>query len=239
MLCPRNVHRIYLASVLLAAKLMDDNVFNNPYWAKVILSGIQAALGSLQIELNALPPTPVHLLSITMCAGVRCGVLVVCDWSWYAGAAASLSRDDTRLWRRSGESPRESCTGWSCLRCSSWSTGCTSRRTRLPRASESSRCWRTAGLRCLLRRTAPSRGPPRSHAWQLATAPATSAPNEDTSSTSTDSRILPSQPGEIGHACGSLATLVYGGDQISIRHNGAGRGRLPHTQTPSLLKFCQ
>ena len=36
-LCPRNAHRMYLASVLLAAKLMDDNVFNNPYWAKVIL----------------------------------------------------------------------------------------------------------------------------------------------------------------------------------------------------------
>ncbi len=39
-LCPRNVHRMYLAGVLLAAKLMDDDVFNNPYWAKVILSGI-------------------------------------------------------------------------------------------------------------------------------------------------------------------------------------------------------
>ena len=35
MLCPRNIHRIYLAGVMLAAKLMDDNVFNNPYWAKV------------------------------------------------------------------------------------------------------------------------------------------------------------------------------------------------------------
>ncbi len=34
-LCPRNVHRMYLTGVLLAAKLMDDNVFNNPYWAKV------------------------------------------------------------------------------------------------------------------------------------------------------------------------------------------------------------
>ena len=37
-LCPRNVHRMYLTGVLLAAKLMDDNVFNNPYWAKVTLS---------------------------------------------------------------------------------------------------------------------------------------------------------------------------------------------------------
>ena len=36
MLCPRNIHRMYLAGVLLAAKLMDDNIFNNPYWAKVI-----------------------------------------------------------------------------------------------------------------------------------------------------------------------------------------------------------
>ena len=36
MLCPRNVHRLYLAGVMLAAKLMDDNVFNNPYWAKVM-----------------------------------------------------------------------------------------------------------------------------------------------------------------------------------------------------------
>ena len=35
MLCPRNIHRMYLAGVMLAAKLMDDNVFNNPYWAKV------------------------------------------------------------------------------------------------------------------------------------------------------------------------------------------------------------
>ena len=28
---------MYLTGVLLAAKLMDDNVFNNPYWAKVTL----------------------------------------------------------------------------------------------------------------------------------------------------------------------------------------------------------
>ncbi|CAK0770280.1 hypothetical protein CVIRNUC_003751 [Coccomyxa viridis] len=35
MLCPRNIHRMYLAGVMLAAKLMDDNVFNNPYWAKI------------------------------------------------------------------------------------------------------------------------------------------------------------------------------------------------------------
>ncbi len=41
-LCPHNAHRMYLASVLLAAKLMDDNVFNNPYWAKVILLAAQA-----------------------------------------------------------------------------------------------------------------------------------------------------------------------------------------------------
>ncbi len=43
-LCPRNVHRMYLAGVLLAAKLMDDNVFNNPYWAKVIFSGMSTQL---------------------------------------------------------------------------------------------------------------------------------------------------------------------------------------------------
>lgn len=54
MLCPRNAHRMYLAGVLLAAKLMDDNVFNNPYWAKVVLSGEQEAVGSLWAELNAL-----------------------------------------------------------------------------------------------------------------------------------------------------------------------------------------
>ena len=35
MLCPCNIHRMYLAGIMLAAKLMDDNVFNSPYWAKV------------------------------------------------------------------------------------------------------------------------------------------------------------------------------------------------------------
>ena len=46
MLCPRNIHRMYLAGVMLAAKLMDDNVFNNPYWAKVRAASCQAGLNS-------------------------------------------------------------------------------------------------------------------------------------------------------------------------------------------------
>ena len=32
---PLNVHRLLITGVLLAAKLMDDNYFNNAYYAKV------------------------------------------------------------------------------------------------------------------------------------------------------------------------------------------------------------
>ena len=45
MLCPRNIHRMYLAGIMLAAKLMDDDVFNNPYWAKV-----RAAYATLEMK---------------------------------------------------------------------------------------------------------------------------------------------------------------------------------------------
>jgi hypothetical protein len=31
---PLNVHRLLITGVLLAAKLMDDNYFNNAYYAK-------------------------------------------------------------------------------------------------------------------------------------------------------------------------------------------------------------
>lgn len=42
----RNAHRLVLTSVLLAAKLMDDNLYNNAYWAKI--GGVSAS------ELNRL-----------------------------------------------------------------------------------------------------------------------------------------------------------------------------------------
>ncbi len=32
---PLNVHRLLITGILLAAKLMDDNYFNNAYYAKV------------------------------------------------------------------------------------------------------------------------------------------------------------------------------------------------------------
>ncbi len=63
MLCPHNAHRMYLASVLLAAKLMDDNVFNNPYWAKVILFAAWVLLNpSGQRSLLCVHQIWIHLL---------------------------------------------------------------------------------------------------------------------------------------------------------------------------------
>ena len=33
--CAQNAHRLLITAVLLSAKLMDDNIYNNSYWAKV------------------------------------------------------------------------------------------------------------------------------------------------------------------------------------------------------------
>ena len=35
----KNAHRMLITGVLLSAKLMDDSIYNNSYWAKVSLSG--------------------------------------------------------------------------------------------------------------------------------------------------------------------------------------------------------
>ena len=42
---------MYLAGVMLAAKLMDDNVFNNLYWAKV-----RAAYATLDMKAEVPQP---------------------------------------------------------------------------------------------------------------------------------------------------------------------------------------
>ena len=34
-LCTRNVHRVLLATTLVSAKLLDDECYNNTYWASV------------------------------------------------------------------------------------------------------------------------------------------------------------------------------------------------------------
>ena len=37
MLSLKNAHRLLITGVLLAAKLMDDSIYNNCYWAKASL----------------------------------------------------------------------------------------------------------------------------------------------------------------------------------------------------------
>ncbi|BDA42392.1 Cyclin-U4-1 [Coccomyxa sp. Obi] len=57
----RNAHRLVLTSVLLAAKLMDDNLYNNAYWAKI--GGVSAA------ELNMLEVLMLKQLGYSLFVG--------------------------------------------------------------------------------------------------------------------------------------------------------------------------
>lgn len=52
-LCTRNVHRVLLATTLVSAKLLDDECYNNLYWATV--GGVALPhLNSLEVELTQL-----------------------------------------------------------------------------------------------------------------------------------------------------------------------------------------
>ena len=52
-LCTRNVHRVLLAATLVSAKLLDDECYNNKYWASV--GGVSLAhLNQLEVEITSL-----------------------------------------------------------------------------------------------------------------------------------------------------------------------------------------
>ena len=52
-LCTRNVHRVLLATTLLSAKLLDDECYNNTYWAQI--GGVSLShLNALEVEVTAL-----------------------------------------------------------------------------------------------------------------------------------------------------------------------------------------
>ena len=52
-MCTRNVHRVLLATTLISAKLLDDECYNNKYWASV--GGVSLAhLNQLEIEAMSL-----------------------------------------------------------------------------------------------------------------------------------------------------------------------------------------
>lgn len=52
-LCTRNVHRVLLATTLISAKLLDDECYNNTYWASV--GGVSLPhLNQLEIEVVSL-----------------------------------------------------------------------------------------------------------------------------------------------------------------------------------------
>lgn len=52
-LCTRNVHRVLLATTLVSAKLLDDECYNNNYWASV--GGVSLShLNQLEVEVLSL-----------------------------------------------------------------------------------------------------------------------------------------------------------------------------------------
>ena len=52
-MCLRNVHRVLLATTLISAKLLDDECYNNTYWASV--GGVALThLNQLEVELMSL-----------------------------------------------------------------------------------------------------------------------------------------------------------------------------------------
>ena len=52
-LCTRNVHRVLLATTLVSAKLLDDECYNNTYWASV--GGVSLHhLNQLEVEAMSL-----------------------------------------------------------------------------------------------------------------------------------------------------------------------------------------
>ena len=136
MLCPRNAHRIYLTGVLLAAKLMDDNVFNNPYWAKVMLPAAQAVIPATSVQSPHKMPASLAILPHMNRLLLRYSrnQVTLPSPKHLVESRAQPNGLTKGLSCRLGGYPRESCMSWSSLRCSSSSTGCASPRTRWPRA---------------------------------------------------------------------------------------------------------
>ena len=59
-LCVRNVHRVILATTLLSAKLLDDECYNNNYWAQI--GGVSLShLNALEIEVMTLLEYEMHV----------------------------------------------------------------------------------------------------------------------------------------------------------------------------------
>ena len=59
-LCTRNVHRVLLAAALVSAKLLDDECYNNTYWASV--GGVSLShLNQLEVELIKLLNFSLHV----------------------------------------------------------------------------------------------------------------------------------------------------------------------------------
>ena len=59
-LCLRNVHRVLLATTLLSAKLLDDECYNNNYWAQI--GGVSLShLNALEVEVMTLLEYEMHV----------------------------------------------------------------------------------------------------------------------------------------------------------------------------------
>jgi hypothetical protein len=72
-LCTRNVHRVLLATVLVSAKLLDDECYNNHYWASVGGVTLQH-LNQLELEVMCLLDFEV-LVTATMIDAARARLL--------------------------------------------------------------------------------------------------------------------------------------------------------------------
>jgi hypothetical protein len=72
-LCTRNVHRVLLATTVISAKLLDDECYNNQYWASV--GGVSLAhLNQLEVEFMSLLNFEV-LVTAPMIEGARARLL--------------------------------------------------------------------------------------------------------------------------------------------------------------------
>jgi hypothetical protein len=59
--CAQNAHRLLITAVLLSAKLMDDNIYNNSYWAKARPLSAALPLARLLLACNTCMKGRQHL----------------------------------------------------------------------------------------------------------------------------------------------------------------------------------